>query len=41
MGAWGHDNFENDDASDWLYELAESEDLSVVIDPLALPGCGE
>lgn len=30
MGAWGHGSFENDDASDWLYELEDSTDLSVV-----------
>lgn len=30
MGAWGHKTFENDDASDWLYELEESSDLSVI-----------
>lgn len=24
MGAWGHGSFENDDASDWVYELEES-----------------
>ena len=30
MGAWGHGNFDNDDAGDWLYELEDSSDLSVV-----------
>jgi len=34
MGAWGHGHFENDDASDWLYELEASGDLSVVITAL-------
>ena len=24
MGAWGHGNFDNDDALDWLAQLAES-----------------
>jgi hypothetical protein len=30
MGAWGHGPFENDDAGDWVLELEESEDFSVV-----------
>ena len=30
MGAWGHGPFENDDASDWIEELGESEDLSAI-----------
>ncbi len=30
MGAWGHGNFDNDDASDWLYELESSPGLSAV-----------
>lgn len=30
MGAWGLQSFDNDDALDWLAELAESEDLSVL-----------
>jgi hypothetical protein len=30
MGAWGFGPFENDDASDWIYELEESTDLSVI-----------
>jgi hypothetical protein len=30
MGAWGHGPFENDDASDWVWTLEESSDLSVV-----------
>ena len=30
MGAWGHGPFENDDAGDWVWELEESEDFSVV-----------
>ena len=30
MGAWGHKNFENDDASDWVYDLEKSKDKSVI-----------
>lgn len=30
MGAWGHGPFENDDASDWIFELEDSEDLSAI-----------
>lgn len=30
MGAWGHGPFENDDASDWVWELEESKDFSAV-----------
>jgi hypothetical protein len=30
MGAWGVGVFENDDASDWVYELEQSSDLAVV-----------
>jgi Domain of unknown function (DUF4259) len=44
MGAWGVANFENDDAQDWVYELEESKDLSVVANLdneiyLAAPEC--
>jgi len=28
MGAWGHGTFENDTASDWLYDLEEASDLN-------------
>ncbi len=35
MGAWGVGVFENDDASDWVYELEQSNDLSVVQQTLA------
>jgi hypothetical protein len=38
MGAWGHKTFENDDASDWLYELEESSDLSVIESALTFEG---
>lgn len=30
MGAWGIKTFENDDAGDWVWELEESDDLSVI-----------
>jgi hypothetical protein len=30
MGAWGVGVFDNDDASDWVYELEQSSDLAVV-----------
>lgn len=30
MGAWGHKAFENDNASDWVWELEESADHSVL-----------
>jgi hypothetical protein len=30
MGAWGHQAFENDDALDWVAELEEAEDASVL-----------
>jgi len=30
MGAWGARSFENDDALDWVWELQESDDDSVV-----------
>lgn len=30
MGAWGHGPFENDDAADWVWELEESDDFSLV-----------
>ena len=29
MGAWGIKTFENDDASDWIYDLEETSDLSL------------
>jgi hypothetical protein len=32
MGAWGHQTFENDDACDWLCELEDAEDSSVLAD---------
>ena len=30
MGAWGVGSFENDDAGDWAWELAEAEDTSIL-----------
>lgn len=36
MGAWGIKSFENDDASDWLYDLEESDDPSVIQKALQL-----
>jgi hypothetical protein len=35
MGAWGARSFENDDALDWVWELEESDDASVVRAALA------
>jgi hypothetical protein len=35
MGAWGFGPFENDDAGDWLYELEESPDASVILTALS------
>ena len=37
MGTWGAGNFENDTAADWVWELAESDDLTVVMDALEAP----
>lgn len=30
MGAWGLDSFENDQAQDWLYDLLQTDDLSLL-----------
>jgi hypothetical protein len=30
MGAWGWGSFENDEALDWVFELEQSKDLSVI-----------
>ena len=41
MGAWGHGPFENDDAGDWICELEDSNDFSVVeaaLEAVARPG---
>jgi hypothetical protein len=37
MGAWGPGPFENDDALDWIGELAASSALATVEDALDLP----
>jgi len=35
MGAWGSGPFENDDAADWVWELEDETDASVIIDTLS------
>jgi hypothetical protein len=35
MGAWGAGVFENDDASDWVWELEDDNDMSVLHEALA------
>jgi hypothetical protein len=35
MGTWGVAAFENDDACDWAYQVAESADVAVVRDALS------
>ncbi len=37
MGAWGIKTFENDDASDWIYDLEDTSDLSFIEATLKLP----
>lgn len=34
MGAWGTGVFENDDAADWVWELEDDDDGSVLVDAL-------
>ncbi|RUS49104.1 DUF4259 domain-containing protein [Cohnella sp. AR92] len=43
MGAWGHGNFDNDTVLDWLADLEETEDLSLIEEAieLALDGDSE
>jgi hypothetical protein len=36
MGAWGPGPFQNDDASDWAWDLESDDDGSVVIEALSL-----
>jgi len=36
MGAWGVTTFENDDASDWLYDLEESNGFTIIEEALEL-----
>jgi hypothetical protein len=31
MGAWGVGNFDNDDTTEWVDELEDSEDLSLIV----------
>ena len=38
MGAWGHGAFENDDASDWLYELEDDADGRLLMEALDVSG---
>lgn len=35
MGAWGSGVFENDDASDWVWELEDDTDGSVLVEALS------
>jgi hypothetical protein len=35
MGAWGTGIFENDDASDWVWELEDDDTGSVIVDALS------
>lgn len=35
MGAWDIGPFDNDDASDWLFELEDSRDTSAIADALS------
>ena len=35
MGTWTTGGFDNDDAADWIWELAEAEDVSILKDVLA------
>jgi len=35
MGAWGAGVFENDDAGDWVWELEDDNDMSVLHEALA------
>ncbi len=42
MSAWNAGPFDNDDASDWLYELEQSSDISVITAALgAVAGIGD
>ena len=36
MGAWGSGVFENDDASDWVWELEDDTDGAVLIEALSV-----
>jgi len=51
MGAWSENNFDNDDALDWFFELEKSKGVNVLMKPindvlnsddyLKLPVCSE
>ncbi|MGF1742229.1 DUF4259 domain-containing protein [Vibrio profundum] len=34
MGAWSEDNFGNDNASDWIWELEKSKGLNTLLSPI-------
>ncbi|PHR66814.1 MAG: hypothetical protein COA55_09010 [Alcanivorax sp.] len=34
VGAWSEDNFGNDDAGDWVFELEKSKGLDVLMNPI-------
>jgi len=34
MGAWSEENFGNDDAADWVYDLEESRGVDVLLAPI-------
>lgn len=34
MGAWGEENFSNDDAADWVWELERSKGINTLIAPI-------
>ncbi|MGR2997813.1 DUF4259 domain-containing protein [Vibrio vulnificus] len=34
MGAWSEDNFGNDSASDWIWELEKSKGLNTLLSPI-------
>ena len=34
MGAWGEENFGNDDAGDWIYELEKSKGVNILLKPI-------
>lgn len=34
MGAWSEDNFGNDDAGDWIYELEKSKGTDALLKPI-------
>lgn len=41
MGAWGIGNFDNDDAADWAFELAESQGAELLMSTLDAIAEGE